>query len=141
MKTAVTGSGKKLAPLSKTLTKEFKTIQAMTHIYCRDHHTEQDKCQGVCSDCQSFLDFARFRLVKCPYGDIKPTCKHCPIHCYKPDRKEQARIIMRYAGPRMLLPHPILAIRHLLHDRKPVPELPKRGRKAREAKAGEAGSH
>ena len=138
---AVTGSLQKPEPLATTLAKEFKTIQAMTHIYCRGHHIEQDKSQGLCSDCQSFLDFARFRLVKCPYGDIKPTCRKCPVHCYKPERKEQARIIMRYAGPRMLLPHPILAIRHLLHDHKPVPELPKRGRKAREAIAGLSNTH
>ncbi|MGY0218113.1 nitrous oxide-stimulated promoter family protein [Endozoicomonadaceae bacterium StTr2] len=130
----VTRTPKAQQPLSRILAAEFKTIVAMTRIYCRDHHPAMEKSAGVCSDCQSFLDFARFRLVKCPYGDIKPTCKQCPVHCYKPDRKEQARIIMRYAGPRMLLPHPILAIRHLLHDRRPVPELPKRGRKAREAK-------
>ena len=44
----------------------------------------------------------------------KPTCANCPIHCYKPVRKEQVKRIMRYAGPRMLLRHPILAITHQL---------------------------
>lgn len=37
---------------------------------------------------------------------------------------------MRYSGPRMLLKHPVMAIRHLLHARKAVPELPKKKRKA-----------
>ncbi|WGY45936.1 hypothetical protein [Vibrio sp. ABG19] len=29
-------------------------------------------------------------------------------------------------GGTMLLPHPLLAIRHLLHERKPVPDKPPR---------------
>lgn len=32
--------------------------------------------------------------------------------------------VMRWAGPRMLWRHPILTIRHLIDDRRPVPELP-----------------
>ena len=116
------------------LATEFKTIVAMTHIYCRAHHKEhhQEHYSGkksLCPDCLEFTEFAEFRLVRCPYGQIKPTCKYCPVHCYKKDRKEQARIIMMYSGPRMLLKHPLLAIRHLLHDRRPVPELPKKSRK------------
>ena len=113
-------------PLEGELAKEFKTIVAMTHIYCRDHH---GTLSGLCEDCREFTDFAEYRLVKCPYGQIKPTCKHCPVHCYRKDMKELARTIMVYSGPRMLLKHPILAIRHLLHDRKPVPPLPKKQRK------------
>lgn len=62
---------------------------------------------------------------KCgPYGEEKPTCNKCPIHCYKPEPKEQMRLVMRYSGPRMLLKHPILAVRHLLHEKREVPEKP-----------------
>ena len=32
--------------------------------------------------------------------------------CYKPAQREQVKVIMRYAGPRMLLRHPVLAIMH-----------------------------
>ncbi|WP_373691130.1 nitrous oxide-stimulated promoter family protein [Endozoicomonas sp. ONNA2] len=38
--------------------------------------------------------------------------------------KALARIIMIYDGPRMLLKHPLLSIRHLLYDRRSAPELP-----------------
>ncbi len=38
--------------------------------------------------------------------------------------REQMKLVMRWAGPKMLIHHPILAIRHLLDDRKPVPDLP-----------------
>ncbi|MET4696490.1 nitrous oxide-stimulated promoter family protein [Endozoicomonas lisbonensis] len=120
-----------LEPLEGELAKEFKTIVAMTHIYCRDHHSLKNhgSISGLCDECTRFRNFAEYRLSKCPYGQDKPTCKYCPVHCYKNDMKELARTIMIYSGPRMLLRHPILAIRHLLHDRKAVPDLPKKKRK------------
>jgi hypothetical protein len=37
--------------------------------------------------------------------------------------REQVRVVMRRAGPRMLLRHPLLGIRHLLDGRRPVPVL------------------
>ena len=68
------------------------------------------------------------RLEKCPYGETKPTCANCPIHCYQPHRREQIKKVMAYAGPRMLLTHPILAIRHMLDGRREAPPLPGRRR-------------
>jgi len=96
----------------KHLIRELLTITKMIGIYCADHHT--GSADELCGACQEFRDYAELRLEKCPYGDDKPTCANCPIHCYKPARKAQARQIMRYAGPRMLLRHPILAIVHKL---------------------------
>ncbi|MEF1291832.1 nitrous oxide-stimulated promoter family protein [Vibrio sp. M260118] len=103
---------------------EFKTVRAMMVIYCRAHHGTNKQ---LCSQCQSLLEYAETKLDRCPYGQGKPTCNRCLIHCYKAQQKEQMRQVMRYAGPRMLLPHPILAIRHLLHERKPVPDKPQAG--------------
>ena len=84
----------------------------MVAIYCRDHHDAGP--DGPCAECTEFLNYAEQRLVKCPYGQAKPTCAKCPIHCYKRVQKEQARVIMRYAGPRMMLRHPWLALLHVL---------------------------
>ncbi len=112
-----------LPKLSPILAQEYKTIIAMTRLYCRDHHDSQ---QDVCSDCDEFLRFAHKRLQRCPYGEDKPTCQSCPIHCYGRRMREHAKTIMRYSGPRMLLRHPVMAIRHLLHDRKPLPPTPAR---------------
>lgn len=120
---------KQVEPLAGELAKEFRTIVAMTQIYCRDHHKHHAGTTALCQDCLNFTRFAEFRLAKCPYGQIKPTCKYCPVHCYKKDMKALARTIMIYSGPRMLLKHPLLTIRHLLHDRRPVPELPAKRRK------------
>lgn len=108
--------------LQGKLRTEFKTVSAMAAIYC---HAQHGTRQGLCQECKTLLDYAETRLDRCPYGQEKPTCNQCPIHCYKPEQKEQMRQVMRFSGPRMLLPHPILAIRHLLHEKKPVPDKPK----------------
>ncbi len=104
--------------LVKSLNTEFKTVSAMVEIYCKAHHNGQ----GLCSECSELIAYAETKLDRCPYGDKKPTCNRCPIHCYKPEPKEQMRLVMRYSGPRMLLHHPLLAIRHLMHEKKPVPK-------------------
>ena len=65
----------------------------MVAIYCPAHHDGQDG--DLCAECREFLSYARARLRKCPYGENKPTCANCPVHCYKPDRREQVRKIMQ----------------------------------------------
>ncbi|WP_423840534.1 nitrous oxide-stimulated promoter family protein [Vibrio mytili] len=103
------------------LATEFKTVKAMVEVYCRAHHGSQSE---ICSECRTLVRYAQMRLDRCPYGEEKPTCNKCPIHCYKPEQKEQMRFVMRYSGPRMLLKHPILAVRHLIHERGEIPEKP-----------------
>jgi len=95
------------------LKREHRTMQCMVEIYCRDHHHPGGGDQP-CADCQRFLDYAERRLEKCPYGEAKPTCAKCPIHCYKPAQREHAKVVMRYAGPRMTLRHPWLSAAHVL---------------------------
>lgn len=98
--------------MKKHLARERRTMSKMVGIYCSAHHEGTE--EALCDECSEFLGYAELRLEKCPYGDDKPTCANCPIHCYKPARKEQVTKIMRFAGPRMLLRHPILAIAHQL---------------------------
>jgi len=47
--------------------------------------------------------------------------------------REQMRVVMRWAGPRMMLRHPIMAIAHLTDERRPVPTLPAKSAKSRSA--------
>ena len=94
------------------LDRERLTMTKMVGIYCADHHGGSE--DWPCSTCAEFLEYAYRRLEKCPYGEDKPTCSNCPVHCYKPARREQVKKIMRYSGPRMLLRHPWLAITHQL---------------------------
>ena len=93
------------------LKREYKTMECMVGIYCADHHPPT--ATMPCEDCRKFLEYAGRRLEKCPYGERKPTCARCPIHCYKPAQREQAKAIMRYAGPRMAWRHPWLSLTHV----------------------------
>ena len=107
--------------------RELKTIETMVRMYCRGHRHE---CRApLCSDCGALLQYAARRLERCVFGDAKPSCANCVVHCYKADMREQIRIVMRWAGPRMMLRHPILAIGHLIDERRPVPRLPARSTK------------
>jgi hypothetical protein len=94
------------------LGREFRTMRCMVDIYCADHHVAGGG--ALCPDCEEFLDYAERRLEKCPYGEGKPVCAKCPIHCYKRVQREKARVIMRHAGPRMALRHPWLSLTHML---------------------------
>lgn len=103
---------------------EEKTIRAMIAIYCQDHHQTRGE---LCPDCTALLEYAHARLGRCPWGEDKPVCAQCTIHCYRPAMREEVRKVMRYAGPKMLLRHPVLAIDHLLRERRSVPSPPTRG--------------
>jgi len=102
------------------LAREFKTMAAMVRIYCLDHHHPAD---SLCDECRQFLDYAGMRLERCRFGQAKPTCANCPVHCYQRDRREQARLVMRYAGPRMVWKHPVMSLRHWLDGFRKAPEL------------------
>ena len=87
----------------------------MVSLYCRKKHGSK---KFLCEDCRQLLGFSLQRLHYCPYGENKPTCANCDIHCYKPEMREKIKEIMRFAGPRMLWRHPLLAIQHLRDERK-----------------------
>jgi len=89
-------------------------MECMVAIWCADHHAAASRDGETCAECRTFLAYAERRLEKCPYGEAKPTCAKCPIHCYKRAQREQAREIMAYAGPRMTYRHPWLALMHLV---------------------------
>lgn len=111
-----------LAPL---LERERTTINAMIVLYC--HTTHGTSHGSLCAECQKMADYTQERLRRCPFQDQKPTCANCTVHCYQPAMRAQIRVIMRVAGPRMLLRHPYLAVRHLWDGRKRTPQ---RARKA-----------
>ncbi len=108
------------------LQREQATVRAMLRLYCADHHghaaTDAD---GLCPECAGLLAYTRKRLAGCPFGPEKPTCANCRIHCYGPQQREAVRVVMRHAGPRMLLRHPLLAIAHLVDGRRAAPPKPR----------------
>ena len=89
----------------------------------RGQHGTSD---ALCADCAALLSYAGQRLERCPFQENKPTCANCTVHCYNAQMRARIREVMRYAGPRMLLRHPVLAVHHLLDGRRPAPQLKKR---------------
>lgn len=103
-----------MSPKSR-LEKEHKTIKTMIQMYCNNCHNSQNE---FCQDCSALFQYAEERLKNCRFGESKPTCDNCPVHCYKPDMREKVRTVMRYAGPRMIYTHPIMGIRHVINKLK-----------------------
>lgn len=104
----------------KRLAREGKTIAAMIGCYCEGHHHAN---AALCPECRQLLEYAAVRLEHCRFGAEKPVCAKCPVHCYQRIRREQIRVVMRYAGPRMLWQHPVLSLRHWLDGFRKAPAV------------------
>ena len=79
---------------------ELKTVAFMITLFCRKKHKSQ---RGrLCPDCAFLLEYVRL-----------PFCSCCPIHCYRTDMRAKIIEVMRFSGPRMLIYHPVTAIRHI----------------------------
>lgn len=109
--------------------RSLRTMATMVRMYCRAHHHPAGG--PLCGECGALFDYAQRRLERCVFGDAKPTCANCLVHCYKADMREQMRRVMRWAGPRMMLRHPLMGIAHLLEERRPAPRLPSRSARRR----------
>lgn len=106
--------------MNKRLQRELTTITAMAKIYCQAKHKTR---LNLCVECTEVMEYAQARLGTCPFGDDKPTCVNCTVHCFSHKRREQVRQIMRYAGPRMLWRHPVLTLFHFHDKRRQAPQL------------------
>lgn len=93
--------------------REKRMVSEMIALYCRGNHGHSRK-DGLCPACAELDAYARMRSDRCPFMETKTFCSNCKVHCYKPEMRERIREVMRYAGPRMLLHHPVPAIRHMV---------------------------
>ena len=91
----------------------------MISIYCESVHGEK----VLCEQCKQLKEYALQRIAHCVFGPDKPTCKNCPVHCYSPKKKEEIKKIMSFSGPVMLYKHPVLAIIHLLKNKRKVQKI------------------
>jgi hypothetical protein len=101
--------------------RERRTVNAMISLYCQQQHGTR---HGLCEKCTALGDYAQQRLLKCPFQESKTTCAKCPVHCYRPDERQEIRSVMRHSGPRMLYRHPVMAIQHMLDGLRQEPTRP-----------------
>jgi superfamily II helicase len=91
--------------------REKKTIDGMLKVYCKAKHQHSTE---LCPDCLALQTYAHRRLDSCPFHESKPACNKCTVHCYSKKMRLKVKEVMRYAGPRMLLRHPVLTIMHMV---------------------------
>jgi ferredoxin len=89
--------------------REKYTVSLMIRLYCQ----RKEGNKSLCEQCSQLEEYAHKRLSACKYGEQKTSCKKCPTHCYRKNMREKIRQVMRFSGPRMILYHPLEAIRHL----------------------------
>lgn len=88
-------------------------VLEMIRMYCGEKHF----CDfQLCDECKALAVYAEKRLKFCRFGDVKPVCKECPVHCYSAERRVQMRCIMQYAGPRMMMRKPFFALVHIIDN-------------------------
>ncbi len=90
--------------------KEKRMIAKMIDIYYKK------KDQGTLEEREELKAYALKRLTYCKYGENKGFCSKCPTHCYTPKYKEKIKKVMRYSGPRLILHHPIMLMKHIIKD-------------------------
>lgn len=94
----------------KAWNKEKKLIPVMIKKYCHGNHETKKE---ICPSCKKLTEYALYRLDKCPFKVNKKFCSFCKIHCYKENMREEIKRVMKYSGTRMLLTHPIFAMKHV----------------------------
>ena len=94
-----------------SINSEKIVISQMIRLYCK----HKLKLMEISTEHLELEAYAHKRLDGCKFGDNKPACKHCTIHCYRPDMRQKVREVMRWAAPRMILYNPIAAIKHLFN--------------------------
>ncbi len=83
-------------------------------MYCKKNHSTD---QVPCVECQDLIRYADTRLERCKFGDEKPVCKDCVVHCYSKEQREKMKTVMKWSGPRMIYLHPLFALVHLFDSR------------------------
>ncbi len=93
------------------LHREILTVDHMIGIFCTGSH---DGEEGPCNHCRQLLEQVKKAVDLCPYKEDKPVCGRCATYCYDPAVAQQLHSVMHYAGPRMMVRHPVLAFLHLV---------------------------
>jgi hypothetical protein len=96
---------------NKRILREQESIEKMIAIYCKGTHQSHGR---LCEECASLSAYAKERLARCVFRESKPVCAKCTVHCYQENMRNKIIQVMRYAGPRMIYKHPLLAILHLI---------------------------
>ncbi|VDY38931.1 Nitrous oxide-stimulated promoter [Salmonella enterica subsp. enterica serovar Daytona] len=68
----------------KRIAREKLTIKKMIALY----ESQCPQASAVQGHYDALFAYAQKRLDKCVFGEEKPACKQCPVHCYQPAKRE-----------------------------------------------------
>ncbi len=104
--------------LDAALSRDLSTLALFISVYCTNKHPGVLKAPVelkthdvaaitgsaplLCPSCSKLLAHAFVKRSTCPL-DPKPSCKHCPQHCYHPAYRRRIQEVMRYSGRRLVL--------------------------------------
>lgn len=125
--------------LKRKREREQEIVSQMIALYCKGNHSAHRSApprerggemqqvrkgaalrerRDLCPECAELEAYAHARSERCPFMEEKTFCSNCTVHCYRPEMRERIRTVMRYAGPRMLFHHPVMAIRHMIESQR-----------------------
>ena len=97
---------------NKERNERVHVLETMISLYCKKKH----KTIHVCEECEDLRRYAISRLDECPLLDDRIFCSSCEVHCYDKVHRELIKKVMVFSGKRMILYHPIMALRHVAHS-------------------------
>jgi len=111
------------------LRRDLKTLAMFIRVYCKHRHPDAPKAllelrthdvaaltgrpTPLCEECRKLLAHAFVKRTTCPMSP-KPSCKHCPSHCYHPTYRARIREVMKFSGRRLVLTGRLDLLFHLL---------------------------
>lgn len=111
------------------LERDLRMLVRFVAIYCRRQHRDAEKSHPrmksfdvtalaneaieLCPACAELLTHALVKRAHCPMNP-KPSCKHCPSHCYHPKYRRQIQEVMRFSGRHIVMTGRLDYLLHLL---------------------------
>lgn len=109
---------KKLLPKRKepeiknTVPKEKENIRKTFGVYCNANHGTTDN--KLCPKCTALLTTVMLKIQRCPYSISKPICDACETPCFGENATNEFRAVMKAGQKKMILSHPLMAVKHKL---------------------------
>ena len=99
--------------INRQQSKDIRLIGTFVETYCAGKHGRIDRARFVmpdglgyrllCADCAGFMEYAITKRLNCPLEADKPSCKRCRIHCYSGPQRDKIRVVMAYAGRKLIV--------------------------------------
>lgn len=102
--------------------REKALVSEMIALYCKKRHGTKG---GLCPECAALAAYARKKERKMPFYGDQDLLLQLPGALLPTGNEGKIRAVMRFSGPRMMLCHPVPALRHVVEEQKEKRRLAK----------------